>query len=198
MDNIGAIVLAAGASTRMKRQKMLLPYYGKTVIETVIDNVLNSVKNVVVILGSHKNEIYRQIRKLPVKISVNKNYLGGMLSSAICGFKSLPDKTEAALIVLGDQPQISGNVINTVIEAWKSSGKGIIIPTYNGRRGHPSLIETKYRNEIEALDPEKGLRSLFQKFENDIFEIECNFPEILRDIDTPEDYTYETNIKQRI
>ena len=92
MNEITAIVLAAGASTRMKKQKLLLPFNGNTIVETVIRNILPAVQSVVVVLGSHRDEIRSQIEKLPVTICVNENYLDGMLSSAICGFRTLPAK----------------------------------------------------------------------------------------------------------
>jgi molybdenum cofactor cytidylyltransferase len=195
MDKVWAIVLAAGASTRMKKQKLLLPFNGKTIIETVIQNILADLgNNILVVLGSHHLEIKNQIGKLPVKTCMNQNYAEGMLSSVICGFRALPAEANAALVFLGDQPQIPGEVTRLVIKAWQNSEKGIVIPVTNGRRGHPVLIETKYKSEIEKLDPEKGLRQLMEKFAEDVEETECNLPEILRDIDTPEEYSREINL----
>ena len=195
MDNIWGIVLAAGKSTRMKKQKLLLPFNGKTIIETVILNIIPVLKNnIVVVLGSHHSEIKKQIGKLPVKTCMNENYAQGMLSSVICGFRALPDEADAALVFLGDQPQIPSQVTQLVLKTWQNSGRGIIIPVMNGRRGHPVLIETKYKTEIEQLDPGKGLRQLMEKFSHDVEEAECNLPEILRDIDTPEEYSREINL----
>ena len=197
MKEIWAIILAAGASTRMKQQKLLLPFNGKTIIETVVENVARSVSsNILVVLGSHREQIQEQLVNSAVKIGVNENYMDGMLSSAICGFRALPCEAKAALIFLADQPQIPAQVTDLVIKAWIESGKGIVIPTFNGRRGHPVLIETRYKADIERLDPEKGLRILSEKFKNDVFEVECSMPEILRDIDTPEDYENEINKNQ--
>ena len=197
MSEIWAIILAAGASIRMKRQKLLLPFNGKTIIETVVENVAQSVNsNIMVVLGSHREQIQKQIVNYPVKFCVNENYMDGMLSSVICGFRALPGEVKAALIFLGDQPQIPSTVTDLVIKAWIQSKKGIIMPTFNGRRGHPVLIETRYKTEIERLDSEKGLRVLAEKFKDDVQEVECNIPEILRDIDTPEEYEYEINKNQ--
>ncbi len=194
MDKIWAIVLAGGASTRMGTQKLLLPFRGGTIVESVIRNIQPVVQNnILVVLGSHRDEIREKIEKLPLQICMNENYSDGMLSSVICGFRNLPDDAKAALIFLGDQPQIPTTVSKKVVETWKKTQKGIVIPVFKGRRGHPSLIETKYKPEIERLDPEKGLRELMRKFANDVSEVRCNLPEILRDIDTPEDYEYETN-----
>ena len=197
MNEIWAIILAAGASTRMKRQKLLLPFNGKTIIETVAENVRQSVNsNVMVVLGSHREQIREQFVNYNVKFCVNENYPDGMLSSVICGFRALPKEAKAALIFLGDLPQIPSFVTDLVIETWLKSGKGIVIPTFNGRRGHPVLIETKYNTEIKKLDPQKGLRLLSEKFKDDVFEVECNIPEILRDIDTPDEYQYEISKHQ--
>ncbi|MBK6282281.1 MAG: nucleotidyltransferase family protein [Draconibacterium sp.] len=196
MNEIWAIILAAGASTRMKRQKLLLPFNGKTIIETVVENVANVVgSNIKVVLGSHAEEIKSVIENQKVQFCVNENYLNGMLSSAICGFRALPHEAKAALVFLGDQPQIPPQATNLVIEAWMKSKKGIVMPTFNGRRGHPVLIETRYKSEIEKLDPERGLKTLAEKFKDDVFEVECEIPEILRDIDTPEEYQFEINKK---
>lgn len=196
MDEIWGIVLAAGASTRMKKQKMLLPYNGKTIIETVIGNMVPVLKtNILVVIGSHRNEIKNKIINLPVTIAENENYMNGMLSSVICGFQNLPAQAKAAMLFLGDQPQIPTRAAIQVKDAWQHSDKGIVIPTFNGRRGHPVIIDTKYKTEIEQLDPEKGLRELMKKYKNDILEVECGIPEILRDIDTPQDYSKEIKLK---
>ena len=190
--SVCAIVLAAGASTRMKTQKMLLPFKGKTIVETVVDNALNATGNVVVVLGSHKNEISEKLNGRNISLTINENYLQGMLSSVVCGFRNLPEMVEAIMLFLGDQPQVPSEAAEMVISNWEKSGIGIVIPIYQGKRGHPVLIETRYKNEIENLDPEKGLRQLMEIRKNDILEVDCPFPEILRDIDTPEEYEKES------
>lgn len=198
MNKIGAIVLAAGASTRMKKQKMLLPFGDETIIERVIKNIKPLIdSNIQVVLGSHYEEICKKISNLQVDICKNENYREGMLSSVICGFNSLPGNMKVVLIFLGDQPQIPSDVIRKVISAWEESEKGIVIPTFDGRRGHPILIETRYRNEIENLDRNEGLRQLMRLFEEDVYEVECGRNEILRDIDTPDDYQFEIKTKTK-
>jgi len=194
MREIWAIILAAGESTRMKKQKLLLPFNAKTIIETVVENAVASVENrVMVVLGSHKEEITERIINYPVSFCFNEHYPSGMLSSAICGFRALPESAQAALIFLGDQPQIPQKVTRMVAEAWKKTGKGIIMPAYQGKRGHPVLIETRFIREIEELDPGRGLRQLAEKYPDEVLEVSCAVPEILRDIDTPEEYKLEIN-----
>lgn len=192
MNDLGAIVLAAGASTRMKKQKMLLPYGDETIIERVIKNIKSVIEfNIHVVLGSHFEEISKKISNLQVDICINENYPDGMLSSVIRGFDAVSENVKAVLVFLGDQPQIPPEVSRKVLAAWRESEKGIIIPTFDGRRGHPTLIETGYRDEIRNLDKNQGLRQLMKIFQDDVYEVECGRNEILRDIDTPEDYQNE-------
>jgi molybdenum cofactor cytidylyltransferase len=194
MDKVWGIILAAGASTRMGKQKMLLPFAGKTIIEAVIETAIPTLEsNILVVLGSHRNEIRTQICKLPVRMCENENYKEGMLSSVICGLKNIPHDAEGVMIFLGDQPHIPAIVVNEVTEVAKQNNKGIVIPTFDGKRGHPVFIDLKYRKEIERLNPNKGLRELMLNNGKDIMEIECDKQEILRDIDTPHDYEKEMN-----
>ncbi len=185
-----AIILAAGSSTRMGSQKMLLPFGNSTILETVIQNILlSSVDSILVVLGANQDEIHEVIQPMPVEVCINKNHLSGMLSSVVCGFNALPDDTGTALVFLGDQPGISPKVTDRVIEAYNQSLHGIVIPISNHRRGHPLLVDFKYKREIGRLDLEKGLRALMHHFPEDVLEVEVDDAGILMDIDTPEDYS---------
>lgn len=189
-----AIILAAGSSRRMGSQKLLLPFTGSTIIETVIDNVLaSSIEHVMVVLGPKQEEILKVIGDRPVQYCHNPEHEKGMLSSIICGIRALPGDAVSALIFLGDQPGIPPAVTNTVINAYNEELFGIVIPVYNHRRGHPLLVDMKYRNEIEKLDLEEGLRALRHHFPQDVLEVEVDEPGILVDIDTREDYKNATN-----
>ena len=193
---INAIILAAGESRRMGKPKLLLPYGDGTIIETVIGQTIRSkADNVLVVLGSNKEKISKQIRNYPVEISENREFRNGMLSSIQCGLKALPVNTYAVLVLLGDQPMIPSSVIDKVIDAYRQSEKGIVIAVYNGKRGHPILFEMKYRGEVEQLISGSSFRDLTQKHSEDILEIEVDAPGILRDIDTMNDYNKE--LKQR-
>jgi molybdenum cofactor cytidylyltransferase len=116
-----------------------------------------------------------------------------MLSSVQCGFRNLPSDTEAVLVFQGDQPFVAPSVIDGVIKAYRSSGKGIVIPVYNGKRGHPLLLDSKYRELIEKLDPVEGLRSIAYLYREDVLEVETDDPGILKDFDTYDDYKKELN-----
>ena len=192
MGEIWAVILAAGESKRMGLPKMLLTFSGRTMIEKVITNVSESkIDKIIVVLGAYREALVELISKLPVKYCYNDNYKKGMLSSVQCGFRNLPSDFKAVLVFQGDQPLITSNAINEVIEAYLSSGKGIVIPVYKGRRGHPLLIDIKYRDEIEKLNPDKGLRSLACMFSDDVLEVDTNESGILTDFDTYEQYKKE-------
>jgi len=196
MNNICAIILAAGESKRMNAPKLLLPFAGKTMIEMVIDNVLQAdIGFVLVVLGSYRKEIEAAIRHLPVNICFNENYKKGMLSSVKCGFENLPGKYEAALVFPGDQPFIDPVVIESVIAAYRDSGKGMVIPVYNGKRGHPLLIDFKYRDLTGRIPEEEGLRWLAATFPEDVVEVDTSSCGILKDFDNIEDYLSEVNKK---
>ena len=185
-----AIILAAGSSTRMGSQKMLLPFGESTILETVIQNIhSSSVDSILVVLGADHEQILEFMKPLPVEVCINTNHQSGMLSSVVCGFSALPDDTSTALIFLGDQPGISPEVTDAVIRAYNESLHGIVVPVSNHRRGHPLLVDFKYKREIGRLDLEKGLRALMHHFPEDVLEVEVDDGGILIDIDTPEDYS---------
>lgn len=189
MNDVWAIVLAAGMSTRMGTQKLLLPFDGKTIVEKVVENILNSgIENILVVLGANRTEIEEVLEFWPVQTVWNENFREGMHTSVIAGVNALPEQAKATLFFLGDQPFIPVNVSTKVVAAWKNSGKGIVIPIFNGKRGHPPLYDLKFRQEILNLDPAVGLRSVALKFPDEILEVETFRPEIVRDIDTQEDY----------
>ncbi|MBE0461449.1 MAG: nucleotidyltransferase family protein [Candidatus Aminicenantes bacterium] len=195
---IWGMILAAGESKRMGKPKLLLPFGEKTIIETIIDSVSKSkLDDVLVVLGAHREKIEKKIKDFSIKIVVNPNFKNDMLSSVQCGFRALPEDVKASLVILGDQPEISSALINKIVEAYKKSKKGIVLPVYRNNRGHPVLIDMKYQGEIEDLNPDLGLRNLVYKHAEDILEIEVITPSILQDIDTIEDYNRELKSKRK-
>ncbi len=194
---ISAIILAAGESKRMGKPKLLLPYGDKTIIETVIQTVMQSeAKNIIVVLGSEKEKIRSLISRYPIIITENNEYQSGMLSSIQCGLRSVPEEANTVMILLGDQPMINGTVIDQLTDALRHTDKGIMIAVNNGKRGHPILINVKYKKEIEKLGPENSMHDFTRKFASDILEVETETPDILRDIDTPEDYNKEIKYRR--
>ncbi len=191
-SKVWGIVLAAGESKRMGTPKMLLSYGENTMIETVIDRILQSrVKNLTLILGAGKEAIEEKISGRPVHICLNPDYRKGMFTSVLRGFETVPPDTGAIMVFLGDQPMILPELIDRIIGAWQASDKGIVVPVYHKKRGHPVLIDSRYRDAVPELDPEKGLRSLMAQFPEDVLELDTEYSAVMRDIDTATDYQRE-------
>lgn len=189
---IGAMILAAGESKRMGEPKLLLPFGQKTIIETVVDTVIQSKVDVVlVVLGSDAKKVEERFKEYPLRTTVNPHFQKGMLSSVQWGFQELSDRVQGVLVCLGDQPSISTSVIDRVIRAYEETGKGIVVPTYNRKRGHPVLIDIKYLEEVQNLSRDVGLRGVVYNHPEDTHEVEVDSPAILRDIDNPADYHKE-------
>jgi len=186
---IWAVVLAAGKSERMGSPKMLLPFGRKTMIEKVVARVLKSpVEGIVVVLGASRNEIGRRLKAYPVMPVFNPDFERGMLSSIQNGLNALPAEARAALVVLGDQPGIPSSVVERLLAGFERSGKGIVLPVHLRRRGHPVLIDLKYKREIMDLDPGIGLRQLLLRHADDVLEVPVRTPSILKDIDCSGDF----------
>jgi xanthine dehydrogenase accessory factor len=186
------LILAAGESRRMRQQKLLMDYHGESFIKTIVRNSLASeADETLVVLGSHSRDIYGEISELKVNTVYNPLFKEGMLSSIQCGFRSISKKVNAVVLMLGDQPMIGSAVVNELIEMYRKTRAGIVIPVYRGQRGHPVLIDTRLRDEIFSLDPGMGLSGLMRSHPEEIRELEIDNPNILKDIDNVEDYKIE-------
>ncbi|MFH1716223.1 MAG: nucleotidyltransferase family protein [Planctomycetota bacterium] len=189
---ICAVVLAAGLSRRMGVQKLLLPFGGKTVVAHIVDQLLAScVDEVHVVVGHQGRQVSAELSGRKVTIIENPDYESGMLSSARCGLAHLPQQCSAILVALGDQPSITSQLIDKMLLTFKAAEKRILVPLYNGRRGHPLLFSQIYRDEILANYDDVGLRGLLHAHPEDVFELAVSSSAVLSDMDCPEDYRRE-------
>jgi molybdenum cofactor cytidylyltransferase len=194
---VWALVLGAGESKRMGKPKLLLTFGDKTIIEHILDNISQSkAGKILLVLGSHREEILIKIGGRPVETVINYRYREGMLSSIQTGFEALPQDASAALVCLGDQPFIPFSVFDALIETYGRTKKGIVLPVYQKKRGHPILIDMKHRQEILDLSPKIGLRALVHNHPQDVQEVAVETPQILKDIDYPEDYQSQLERKE--
>ena len=189
---ICAIVLAAGRSRRMGAQKLLLPFGGKTVIAHIVDQLLAStIDEVHVVVGCQAKRISRELSGRPVSIVNNSNYKSGMLSSVRCGLGDLPRQCRAILVALGDQPSIRTKLIDQILKSFTATEKQILVPLYQGKRGHPILFSEVYRTEILTHYDNVGLRGLLHAHTDDVLELTVSTSAVLSDMDYPEDYRRE-------
>jgi molybdenum cofactor cytidylyltransferase len=190
---LAGIVLAAGESRRMGTPKQLLPFGERTILERVVDTLLTAgVGQVIVVLGHLADRVRTVLGDRPVQAIVNEAYRQGMLSSVKCGVQAISTDHNAILFALGDQPQIDSAVVREVIRAYRAGDAGIVIPRYNGEKGHPIIINlSRYREAIIDLPDSLGLNALMQEYADDVHLIDVTTEDIIHDIDVPEDYTRE-------
>ena len=189
MNSVAAILLAAGRSERMGAFKPLLPFGNKTVIETCIDHLRKGgVETIVVVVGHQANLIRAHLQDLNLSFAFNPDPESEMSASIACGAKQLPREAGAVLIALTDHPAVSPEVIITIINCWKKAGAKLVIPEYDARGGHPVLVDLGFRDPLLQLDPERGLRSLFDAHRAQVQRIPVGSPFIARDMDTWDDY----------
>ena len=188
-----AIILAAGRSRRMGGgvQKLLLPLAGTTLVGRVADALLDSeVDHVAAVVGPDRR-VADALAGRPVTLVTSDDPEADMLASVRCGLRALPGDCDAVLVALGDQPAISSDLVNQMLRAFREGPAGIVVPIYEGRRGHPLLFSPRYRNEVLTGYDGKGLRGLLQSHPEDVLEMPTAQRWVVEDVDEPEDYRRE-------
>jgi len=188
---ISAIVLAAGESKRMGQPKQMLAWQGKTLLQHVLGNLINSdADEIILVLGNEAETIRKSLPELPIRMVINRDYKQGMASSLRQGLLVMDPKSEAFLVLLADQPGIGPEIINRVIRGFQQANpqRGICRPVYRGLKGHPVLMGVQYRKEILQLQGDVGARQILMNHPLDILEIEVEQDLVVMDVDTPDEY----------
>jgi len=185
----GAVILAAGASTRMGAPKQLLCVAGRPLLLRAVEAALASPAwPVVVVLGAHAEKIRPQLARHPVLVVENVAWAEGMAASIRTGISTLGQFSrtlEAALVALCDQPAFSANTIAQLLAAQAASGLGIAAARYRGLLGAPALFRREHFPALAALTGEAGARALLQGPAGTVAGVDL--PELAVDLDTPED-----------
>jgi molybdenum cofactor cytidylyltransferase len=203
---ITALVLAAGQSKRMGQPKMLLPWGKTTILGQVIETLQRAgIEDILVITGGERERVERIAEQYAVGSRQNVDYTRGeMLSSIQVGLRaiqphpSLRDPSpifsensgerEAALICLGDQPQVEEGSVRAVVRRFVETGASLVVPSYQMRRGHPWLVARPLWEEILAMRPEESPREFLNRHAGGIEYVNVDTPSILSDLDTFEEY----------
>jgi molybdenum cofactor cytidylyltransferase len=188
--NIWGLILASGFSTRMGTPKLLLPFNGKTIIQHVIDESKKSqLSGIVVVINPEMDELKKEVSKAAVnRIVLNNIANQGMSTSIKAGLKSVPETTDAVVVLLGDQPLIAADDIDAVIQCYERNGNPLIVQAkYRTKKGHPVLFDHAMFSHLFKVRGDEGARSIIKNFPNNICfaAIEKPYP---HDIDTPKDY----------
>jgi len=179
-----AVVLAAGKSSRMGSNKLLLPFGGKTVIETTLDT-LRGVSTVVV-TGHNPQELEAVLSRYKVKVVHNPRHEEGMTTSFQAGLRAVD--ADAAFLVLGDQVGLTRGLLSTMVQVMVEDEEALIVsPRYGERRGHPVLFRRSLFGEILTLKPGESLRDVVDRHEDGHRYVEGDAWTVI-DMDTPEEY----------
>jgi molybdenum cofactor cytidylyltransferase len=187
---ISGIILAAGESQRMGRDKALLTYHGKAFLETIIQN-LNAagIEKIAVVLGHHAEVIQAKVNLAAVQVVVNPEYPRGQTSSLQLGLETVAtDQPDAVILCLVDHPAVPAEVIAKLKQHFESTHAPVIIPTHNGERGHPVVISKALFPELLALSPGEPANAVIRKYRPETQFLEVADRGILIDVDEPRNY----------
>ena len=192
VKQVAGVVLAAGESRRMGRLKALLPFGNRTVIEQVLHPLLQSdLVSITVVLGHRAEEIAAVLKALPVHLVTNPHYRDGMTTSVQAALRHITPLPDAYLLALVDQPQLGLTPVQRVLTAFNQTDKGVVIPTWKGKRGHPIILAARYRQDVLDLGPDQGLNLVTRGHPDDTLELPMSDDDILRDMDYQEEYEAE-------
>ncbi|MGD0412845.1 MAG: nucleotidyltransferase family protein [Verrucomicrobiota bacterium] len=183
------MILAAGASARLRQPKQLLPFRGRSLLRHAAETALASVcRPVVVVLGAYAERLHGELSGLPVTVAMNPQWTEGMSSSIRAGLKALAPGSagpNAVIIMLCDQPLISAQFLDRLVAVHQSSGKGIVAAAYGGEGGAPALFSRAYYPELAALRGSRGAKAVIVRHAKDAERIAL--PEAGMDVDRRED-----------
>jgi molybdenum cofactor cytidylyltransferase len=188
--HFGAVILAAGASTRMGTPKQLLPCGNRSLLRRVVDTLLASPAwPVVVVLGAQAEIIRPEVVRLPVLVVENSEWSEGLASSIRAGMgvlESFSLSLAAGVLVLGDQPGLTPDAINRLAATHRQTGNSIVAAGYGGHPGPPVLFARSHFHELLELRGPGGARPLLARHADQVAVVEL--PELAVDLDTPADY----------
>lgn len=186
---INAIVLAAGESTRMGKPKPLLRFGDRTFLEQIVAVLQEAnVDRITVVLGAWAEAIQQAVDLSNVAVVINHDYRKGQLSSLLAGLATVPAKTDAILLCLVDSPFITADIVARVVATFQETRAPLVIPTFQGKRGHPSLFARSMFEALKQAPPEQGARQAVYTNEDKIVEVEIPERAVVIGVNTPQEY----------
>jgi molybdenum cofactor cytidylyltransferase len=187
---IAAVVLAAGRSSRMAPHNKLLVTdpSGKTMVARVVDNVLSSnARPILVVTGHMAEQVEHALGGRPVRYVHAADYAQGLAESLKAGIGAVPAECAAAIVCLGDMPLVTGRMIDRMLAVYDpEEGRSIVLPTYRGKQGNPTIWDRRFFAEILGISGDSGARFLVRKHAEQVAEVEMADDAVLRDFDTTE------------
>jgi molybdenum cofactor cytidylyltransferase len=189
MSKNSAILLGAGESKRMGVDKLSLPWGRRTILEHCFETLLRSeVEELVVVLGIRNKEVKNLFQGRKVKVVINPHSKRGMSTSIRKGLQAIHPSSDGILIALGDQLFLKTRTINALIRAFGQGKGGIVVPSFQGKKGHPVIFHRRYKRELLNLKGDVGGRSIIERHPEDVRVVPVKSIGVVKDVDTWQDY----------
>jgi molybdenum cofactor cytidylyltransferase len=189
---LSAIVLAAGMSTRMGQNKLLLDFRDKPLIAHAVDTLLAAaIDEIIVVLGHEAEKVRGKLKGKPVKLVQNPDYQEGLSTSVRVGVEGVSVQAEGIMIYLVDQPLLEPVDVNQLVRAFtraKAVNKNIVVPFFQGQRGNPVIFDSSYREAMLGVAGDVGCKGVIQHYPDKVFVVEMENDHVIRDVDTVEEY----------
>jgi molybdenum cofactor cytidylyltransferase len=184
---LAAVILSGGASSRMGSPKALLPFQGRPFLEHLLEVTAHREIGVRrVVLGAHAEPIARAIELKSDEIVINADWEKGQLSSIQAALRSLPPGTDGIVLCLIDHPLISSALVQDLIEQFHKTKKPIVLPVYEGRRGHPVIFSAALYDELLRAPLETGARAVVWAHQTEVEEVRTNEEGCVLNLNDPE------------
>jgi molybdenum cofactor cytidylyltransferase len=186
---VSGLILGAGASQRLGPPKQLLPFRDTTMLGWVVRQAQRAtgVDELIVVLGRAADEVRERVDFGTACVVENKVFTEGCSSSYRAGLAALNPESQAIMIVLGDQPGITPDVIDTLAEEWRQTEALIALCSYNGRKGHPMIFSKAMFEQLEGLHGDKAAWKLVDANADRVQEVHFDLP-FPDDINTAADF----------
>jgi molybdenum cofactor cytidylyltransferase len=189
---LSAIVPAAGMSTRLGRNKLLLPFKGRPLIAHAVDTLMASkVDEIIVVLGHEADQVRAAIGNRQVRFVENPDYQLGLSTSVRAGFAAVPVQATDIMIYLADQPLLEAGEVDFLISALAEAGKAnksIVVPLFRRQRGNPVILKAANKASLLAVTGETACRRLIKQNPDQVLTVEMETDHVVRDVDTIEAY----------
>jgi molybdenum cofactor cytidylyltransferase len=186
---VAAVVLAAGRSTRMGAvNKMLAEIGGKPLVRIAAEQAIAShAKPVIVVTGHEREKVEAALNGLPVRLVHNPDFAEGLGTSLKAGIATVPEEADAAIVCLGDMPQVDTALINRLIAAFDPErGALVVVPSIDGKRGNPVVWSRRFFHDLMSIQGDIGARFLIGSYAEAVIEVPVAGEAALTDVDTPE------------